>query len=131
MIKFLQFIWELPQNILGFLLSRGKKFSCLDVTQKVKLYIAFNWGSSISLGRYVILGKSFSLKTVDHELGHTKQSLFLGPLYLIIIGIPSFIGASWDTLFHNKWSNEERVKWYYSLPWEAWADKLGGVDRGF
>ena len=41
-------------------------------------------------------------------------------LYLIVIGLPSAVG----NLLHRK------IKFdYYKQPWEAWADKLGGVKR--
>lgn len=57
------------------------------------------------------------------------QSLYLGPLYILIIGIPSVIGNLWDRIAHKSWSNAKRIKWYYTLPWEYSADKLGGVSR--
>lgn len=33
----------------------------------------------------------YSQKLLAHEYGHTIQSLLLGPLYLLVIGIPSVI----------------------------------------
>jgi hypothetical protein len=65
-------------------------------------------------------------KDLNHEYGHCRQSRVLGPFYLLIIGIPSFIHALARTLcwklFHKKWN-------YYKFYTEAWADKLGGVQR--
>lgn len=53
----------------------------------------------------------------------------LGPSYLISIGIPSAICNLIDRFFHKDWGALERNIWYYRLPWEAWADELGKVNR--
>ena len=55
-----------------------------------------------------------------HELGHHKQSLILGPLYLIVIGIPSLIHA-W------LW-NPNSGKSYYDFYTEHWANKLSKIE---
>jgi hypothetical protein len=48
------------------------------------------------------------------------------------IGIPSAIFNNLrDRLFHKKWSSQQRYKWYYSRYPEAWADRLGEVQRNF
>lgn len=92
------------------------------------------WRCGVSLGCYVLLG-DYSMDCIeikDHEWGHTRQSLLLGPLYLLLIGIPSGLGNLYDRWFHTPergWSHEESYLWYYSQPWEKWADKLGGVKR--
>lgn len=78
----------------------------------------------ISLGEYIIIDKRFcGEKTVRHEYGHTKQSRMLGPLYLILVGIPSVV-FHWLTRFGVL----EVSKYYQRYP-ENWADRLGGVDR--
>lgn len=61
-------------------------------------------------------------KVAVHEYGHTYQSLLLGPLYLIVIGIPSL---SWSRMKRYK---ELRRKYGvpYSFFWpEQWANSLG------
>lgn len=62
--------------------------------------------SSVSLGLFVFVSEEpffvrkyeerysaqeLSERLLVHEYGHTVQSLVLGPLYLIVIGIPSFL----------------------------------------
>lgn len=125
MKKIILFLWQLPQNILGLFLvftTRSKYANGCWRTKK-----SF---TGISLGNFVILRmddeSDISLK---HETGHQKQSLILGPNYLLIIGLPSLLGNIWDRIFHKKWNNLKREKWYYSQPWEKWADKLGKVKR--
>ena len=63
--------------------------------------------------------------SIKHEYGHCLQSTLLGPLYLIIIGIPSLI---WMIFFRN-WRmqhNKKYMSWVYT---EFWADRWGKVNR--
>lgn len=55
-------------------------------------------------------------------LGHAKQSRLLGPLYLIVIGLPSILWAG----IHGKVAPRKSYYWFYT---ERWADRLGGVGR--
>jgi hypothetical protein len=57
----------------------------------------------ISFGPVAIGGHGFS--DWAHEFGHNLQSLVLGPLYLIVIGIPSVAGAQWTETWADKWAN--------------------------
>lgn len=128
MLQLIKYIWQLPQNILGLLcvlLSKAK----LD--KYASIYVAkYFFNSGISLGNYIILqDKLYDETVIKHEKGHQKQSLYLGWLYLILVGIPSLIRNVWDRVAHKKWSYEKRVQWYYGGFPENWADKLGGVIR--
>ena len=112
----LYYLWELPQNLLGLLVilfTGAKKDVCIWRTYK------FRFG--VSLGNYIIFGKGFTNKDYLHEIGHQRQSRMLGPLYLLIIGLPSLIG-------NIIWRSTKGFD-YYKQPWEAQADKLGGVKR--
>ena len=62
--------------------------------------------------------------TKNHEYGHTIQSNFLGPLFLIIIGLPSII---WAGCF-DRYRRKHNIS-YYQFYTEKWADALGGVKR--
>ena len=86
---------------------------------------------AISLGIFQIYADKYlgnRAKYVElvrkHEEGHRKQSKMLGPLYLIVIGLPSLI---WATL-HSTVGRLGAVD-YYSFYTERWADRLGGVKR--
>ena len=130
MVGVLLLLWQLPQNLLGLVVilvtgaKRSLNFRHVWLTQ------CYNFG--VSLGYFIIFGaKDYYVmhKDYEHECGHCRQSLYLGPLYLPVIGLPSIVFNIYDQLFHRKWPCIERNYWYYSLPWEAWADKLGGVER--
>jgi hypothetical protein len=79
---------------------------------------------SVSLGKYIFLCPAHwdNEKVLLHECGHQKQSLILGWLYLLVIGIPSIIWAGFFKGFRKKHNID-----YYSFYTERWADKLGGV----
>ena len=141
----LLYIHQLPQNLIGFFLTRKPKetinFTCNDGT-KLKVYFTDNvFGCGISLGNYIVLDYDNNYEyikdkwiegenTVNHEHGHQKQSLYLGWFYLIVVGITSAIFNNlWDRMFHKNWSFWDREKWYYSRFPENWADKLGEVNR--
>ena len=135
MLKFLLFLWQFPQNLLGciiYLFVNPKQLICNIDGQWVRYYVAtrFQGGWGVSLGDLIFFGYKPSEISIRHEHGHQYQSFYLGWLYLLIIGLPSFFGCGYDIWFHQKWSYEERQKWYYTKqPWEAWAEKLGNTQR--
>lgn len=127
MKKFLLYLWQLPQNILGLLVilcTKAEYSSGYDVWETRKYLFG------VSLGAYIVFGGDFDYTDLKHERGHQKQSLYLGWFYLLLIGLPSALGNIYDRVAHARWSVEERLYWYYKQPWEKWADSLGGVDRG-
>ena len=126
--KILWWLWQFPQHLLGEILvcASGAKE---EIRYGHHVFVSSRFmHSGVSLGDYIILDRSrISHFVVLHEHGHQKQSRKLGWLYLLIIGLPSITGNIWDRLFHRKWDYDRRSKWYYSLPWEAWANRLSGV----
>ena len=93
------------------------------------------FGSGVCLGEGIILeGDPFTIdpQSVKHECGHRVQSRLLGPLYLLVVGIPSFARNIYDRLVLSKTMTVlERRMWYYSGFPERWADRLGGVVRDY
>lgn len=133
-IRALLMLWELPQNIIGaFLFIFFGVFSdsvIFDEDDSLEMYSPMMRGV-ISLGVFQIYADKYlgnRAKYVElvreHEDGHRRQSKMLGPLYLIIIGLPSLI---WATL-HSTVRRLGTVD-YYSFYTERWADRLGGVKR--
>lgn len=139
MKKILLWIWQLPQNLIGFILTRFAKAKSnvrmYDGTVVTIYYTNNVFGCGVSLGDYIILDyKNYygnaHAKILNHEHGHQIQSKYLGWFYLIIVGISSAIFNNlWDRLFHKKWTSVQRYLWYYSRFPENWADKLGEVKR--
>lgn len=125
LIKILRWIWEFPQHLLGFVLTRLYDVEYVETYKGVDVYMGVFPGG-ISLGTYIIISEqSYRDKrnrTKKHEYGHSKQSLYLGPLYLIVIGLPSLIWAGLYKKFKREIS-------YYEVYPENWADELGEVNR--
>lgn len=128
-------IWELPQNIIGaFLFIFFAVFSdsvILDDDDSLEMYSPMMRGA-ISLGifrvyayKYLGNGARYVELVRKHEKkGHRKQSMMLGPLYLIVIGLPSLV---WSAL-HSSVRRLRTVD-YFSFYTEKWADRLAGVKR--
>lgn len=124
-LKVILYIWQLPQNLVGLLFLlfiQGEKRHELN---GIRFYYLKIFPGGITVGEYVIVGTKQEL-TVRHEYGHVLQSRILGPLYLIVIGLPSLIHA---------WINgaigccEKHDEGYYHFYTEKWADKLAGINR--
>lgn len=136
MKKIILWIWQLPQNLIGFIWTRFAKDGFQIKNKQVKVWYLPCFNSGIALGDYIIIDTWYKnikdenmTNEILHETGHQKQSRILGPLYLLIVGIPSLVRNVWDRLFHKKWTLTQRLEWYYSGFSEKQADRLGGVKR--
>lgn len=134
--KILLWLWQFPQNIIGYFFKRNSLLETIVSSEnKFPVYLSDKvFGAGVCLGDYIIVDYQANIGRTDrtgmmHEYGHHRQSVYLGWLYLIVIGLPSLAGNLWDRAFHKKWTRRQRIHWYYSLPWEKWADRLGGVKR--
>lgn len=128
-----QFTWGLPVNLIGFIvwivLHKGhktEKFCNAFIT-----YIPGNFGG-ISLGLFIFMRDNatddWKHDTRIHEYGHTIQCLLLGPLYWIVIGLPS---AVWCNLPYFRKLRKEKNISYYKLYCEAWANAWGEKWSGY
>jgi hypothetical protein len=127
-MKGLFWVWQFPQHVLALVLLWVVRRK-LDMvhrykTSKVFWHRRLGWG--ISLGQYILLDLSHDDVTLQHEYGHAVQSKMLGPLYLIIVGIPSFSMNMLSLLFWKLGYKGFAYRYYQRWP-ETWADRLGGV----
>jgi len=124
-MNILLWLWQLPQHLLGLFLikilgaeKRNLAIYGRKITENGKEVFFWSYKetknnrflSGVSLGKYIILKLSKDdVNTVLHEYGHSKQSLKLGWLYLLVIGIYSALFCNlWDRLFHKTWSGQSR-----------------------
>ena len=89
----LKWIWQFPQNILAVCLEG---ILCNTATRGVKqdgnqIIWCDLFPAPMSLGNYLFMPTNSSKESIEHECGHSKQSDKLGPLYLLVIGIPSLL----------------------------------------
>jgi hypothetical protein len=128
MKKIIRSIWEFPQNALGFIVKKICEATPYTEYKDATVY-SWNIRGGMSLGKYIFVPFSnldpntFMVQQyIKHEYGHTRQSKYLGWLYLLVIGLPSLV---WAQCFDNY--RERTGKSYYSFYTERWANKLGGV----
>ena len=119
MKEVLLYIWMLPQNLFGLLLRAIYKGND-SIYEDAIVRRSLKMKGGLSLGKYIIINQFSRLKTVKHEWGHCRQSMYLGPLYLVVVGISSGLHALLCKCKKHS---------YYAFPVERWADKLGGITR--
>lgn len=125
MKAFALWIWQLPQNLVGLLFLLFIRGEVKHKLGSIKFYYAKTFPGGITLGEYIIVGTKREL-TVRHEFGHIKQSRILGPLYLLVIGLPSVIHAGLNGIID---CCDKSPYGYYHFYTEAWANKLGGLNK--
>ena len=110
-------IWQLPQILLG-LIVRFVSGASFMRRFGPSMVFAWRFGSGLSLGPFCFVPASASGRMIRHECGHSIQSRKLGPLYLAVIGLPSFLWAvlrrmglfrdiSYFSFFTEKWAENE------------------------
>lgn len=121
----IKWLWQLPQNMLALCIEG---VLCKAAYRKGNtdgniIIVSATLSSAMSLGDYIFVHPMSSQKSIQHECGHSKQSDILGPLYLIVIEIPSLL----HNIVHYLCS-KIGIKWnYFSFYTESWANKLAGI----
>lgn len=120
----LQWTWGVIQNVLGFLIFIFLYLK--DRKRKIFRYrgaVVTMWKqkSSASIGMFIFLGTR-DRKVLVHEYGHCIQSMILGPLYLPLVGVPSFV---WCNAPHFRKKRKKGTYRYSSFYTEKWANHLG------
>lgn len=123
----LQFTWGLTVNLAGLILflcclGRGRRERFRN---GVATYLPGNHGG-MSLGIFIFVSvrsEEGARGLCAHEYGHTIQCLFLGPLYWIVIALPSAVwchcfagyrkrrGIAYDALYCERWATSWGKKW--------------------
>ena len=119
-----QWTWGLPQTLIGAALyaahRRDDRFD-----YKGARATAWNKDTGVSLGKFIFVprraGRNADDFLLEHEYGHTLQSLILGPFYLLFVGAPSIL---WNRLPFFARRRKRTGKSYYSAPFESSANRL-------
>ena len=121
-----QWTWGFPQTLLGlilYLIHKDKPRSAYHGC------IVTHWGNggSLGVGMFLFLGNTTDPRVLVHEFGHSVQSAILGPLFLPVMGIPSFLWCNLPPA--RKLSRERGVSYYRFYP-ERTANLLGSLVTG-
>ncbi|MDR3345225.1 MAG: hypothetical protein LBT21_06530 [Oscillospiraceae bacterium] len=135
----LSLTWGLPAALAGAVLAA----LCLAKGLKPKLFrgnIYFEHvrpRGSNNLGPFFFLGDNAIEFTPYHEAGHGLQNILYGPLFFLVVGVPSEL---WYGHFNRKyakeissgsWSDGERWAAYEKMPVERQASSWGAKVYGW
>lgn len=120
-----QWTWGIPQTLLGAVLYLVYR-KCKHERFHGALVTHWPIQGSLGVGMFLFIGHSRNddqrKQLLVHEYGHAVQSLILGPLFLPIMGIPSFL---WCNIKPCKKLRKEKGVSYYSFYPESTANRLG------
>lgn len=118
-MEFILNLWEIIQNLLGWLEVKFNNPTFAHSFGDTKIYY-MTYDDSHCIGKYIFINKESDEHTIiRHEYGHRIQSRMLGPLYMLVIYIPSYLHFVFWMLYHEyDWTE------YYDFYTERWADRL-------
>ena len=114
-------LWQLPQFIVSLVM-----IPFLGDLKKIRdghcniCFIGEKMLGGISLGPFSFVSKTLGQKDthIAHEFdGHSVDSKIWGPLYLLVVGIPSLMNAAFGF-----------TDCYYDFYTEKWANKHAGLE---
>lgn len=121
-------IWQITQWLtagIGLLVFRNcelyrNKEAGITVLKVNKGY--FNGGACFSSGPVIFVTPDCDEEVIKHETGHSWQSIIFGPLFHIVVSIPSIC------LFLYRRAKNKSREWYYAHWPENNANYFGHVD---
>lgn len=113
-------MWEFIQNIIGKSEVKKHGLKPSHTFKDCEVYYISYFDSHV-VGKYVFINPSSDEKIIfRHEYGHRIQSKILGPLYYLVIFIPSYLYY----LYWSKRHDDNDWDGYYKFYTERWADNL-------
>jgi len=138
-----QWTWGLPQTLAGAaLFLKHRQYDHFEY--RGARATVWDKDTGVSLGKFIFVPRRRSARAaaatpagthpankvdpflLDHEYGHTLQSLILGPFYLLAIGAPSML---WNRLPYFQRKRKQSGRSYYSAPFEKTANILAAKVR--
>lgn len=121
-------IWQITQwltAIIGLLVFRNcelyrNKEAGITVLKVNKGY--FNGGACFSSGPVIFVTPDCDEEVIKHETGHSWQSIIFGPLFHIVVSLPSIC------LFLYRRAKNKSREWYYKYWPENDANRRGHVN---
>lgn len=121
-----QWTWGFPQTLIGAILylihrkhPHGQYHGCVVTYWDIS--------GSLGAGMFLFIDKRHyeqNPEIIVHEFGHAVQSAILGPLFLPIMGIPSFLWCNLPPC--RKYRCKNHASYYRFYP-ESTANRLGSL----
>ncbi len=132
----IQWTWALPVNLVGWIAyaicTKIKGYRWQHFGYAKIVYVPWK-GGGLPMGLFIFIkdnakSKEWTYNCRIHEYGHTWQALLLGPLYYIIVALPSVI---WCNCFagYRKKNNVPYSKLYCEAWANAWGVKFSGLPQ--
>lgn len=124
-----QFTYAIVQNLIGFAMFiayKSKGAVSERFHNSIVTYIDKKNFGGVSLGIFIFINAKRDGDALHdtriHEYGHTIQSMILGPVWLLVIALPSVIWC--NAPYFRKIRKEKNVS-YYKAYCEGWANTCG------
>ena len=128
----LSFTWALPWTLVGLFVLlfiavfMRDKVEIRTIAGRVAVHFKDGKFGGASLGLVYLVGRYNSLHTNRHELGHTLQHIYWGPLFIFIIAIPSSLRcAMWKPYRDWHFKKYKEYPIYDQIWFEGQATRLG------
>ncbi len=118
------YTWCLPQTLAGLVLLRKYRNCPRERYHNAVVVYHNDRFGGVSLGGYTFVNGHSGKRRAGvraHEYGHCIQSLMLGPLYFLVIALPS---ALWCNLGVFVKMRKNKGISYYRFFTERWANSL-------
>lgn len=141
LVKFylLSFTWGIITTLLGLVVLAAMSIYKIFTKDKVKISmyrgrilveLVDTYFGGFSMGIVIVTDGAPDSDLVNHEVGHSIQNIYMGPLFLIIVGIPSMIRYHmFDWLAKRHYNKTGNHLDYDSVWFEAQATRLGGKHK--
>lgn len=91
----------------------------------IRFCVGRGWGG-ISLGPVAIVNENPSAHILEHEFGHAVQNCFLGPFFIVLVGVPSMIRYWYrEYLVRSGRKTYSELPPYDSIWFEGTASSIG------
>lgn len=122
----LSFTWGLLWTTIGLLAALvivivfRKEVKVTKFQGRLRIHFEKRDFGGASLGVVIITSGDFDIELIRHELGHTVQSAWFGPLFIPLIAIPSWIRCQYRMRTKKPLKTEYDDIWF-----EGQATRLG------
>ena len=132
----IQWTWGLPVNLVGGLMflffTKIKGYRWQHFGYSKIVYVPWK-GGGLSMGLFIFIkaqpkSRTWAYNCRIHEYGHTWQCLLLGPLYYLVIALPSIIWCNCFAGYRKK--NNVPYSAVYCEKWaDLWGQKFSGLTQ--